>query len=463
MRFIISIIIILSGIETFAQNWAKVSNDKFSYFIEQVLYDSIHNKLIASSKFINHVGNLNIRGVTSWDGIKWDSLAGGVNTHDKFFNPNNPSGNVLAGTPYNGKFLAGGLFTSIGDVNTTGLAVWDGSKWDSLPKRAFRYSKTVVISNFLKKGSLLYFSGSFDTIAGQPTNGIATWDGTNFHPMLLPIHPTNFNGITSIVEYQNEIYVAGGYFIGNKGDVLKYNGTSWVSTTGGGFIGPYSGARQLIVYNNELYAAGYFEQSNGNAGNNVIKWDGTQWQDVGFGSTGSYLLISKMLVYHNKLWVFGGFSKVAGEFTSNVAVFDGTAWCGLKDTLDNTITSATIYNDTIYIGGGFWKANSDSIPYIAKLSDANLFNQCVNVVGINELSNSNYFSIYPNPSTSTLNIIDKNNQLQNATIHIQNYLGQVVYNAPFNSQINLSNLSAGMYFLNIEDEGIKKTIKIIKQ
>ncbi len=461
MRLITWILILLSVLETTAQNWSVVSTGKFNDVIVSALSDSVHNKLIASGTGITHVGNLNARGVASWDGVKWDSLADGINTHNKSFQLY-PQGSLSAGISYNGKFLVGGYFTSIGGINTTGLALWDGAKWDSLPKRAFRFGQQVVIHGFLKKGSLLYIIGMFDTIAGQPTNGIATWDGTNFNPILLPIDPS-FQSVTSIAEYQNEVYITGGAFVGDKVDVLKYNGTSWVSTTGGGFTGPFAGAKNLVVYNNELYAAGYFEMVNGNSGNNVIKWDGSQWHDVGFGTIGSYIEINKMLVYHNKLWLFGYIPKVAGSFAGNVAVYDGTSWCGLKDTLDNTINAATVYNDTIYIGGAFWKANSDSITYMAKLSDENLFNQCVNVVGINELSNSNYFSIYPNPSTSTFNIIDENNQLQNATIQIQNYLGQTVFISSFTSQINLSNLSAGMYFLTIADKSTKKTVKIVKQ
>lgn len=445
-----------------SQNWDTISGGHFSKQLECVMYDSIHNKLLVSSKFLNHVGNLSVRGVCSWDGANWDSLSGGVNTHSKWLNPFNPQGNVLTCTPYNNKLLVGGFFSSIGYVKTTSLATWDGVKWDSLPKRAFRDGKSVVVLNFLKKGNLLYLTGRFDTIAGQPTHGIATWDGVNFNPILLPVDP-NYNGITSIVEYQNDIYIAGGMFVGGKGDVLKFNGSNWVSTTGGGFIGPYSGARQLIVYNNELYAAGYFEMANGNPGNNVIKWDGNQWHDVGFGTEGSYIAINKMLVYHNKLWVFGGFYQVANSFASNAAVFDGTSWCGLKDTLDNVIGSATVYKDTIYVGGGFWKANSDSIPYFAKLSNANLFNQCVNVVGVNEISGREKIIVSPNPTSSVLNIIDEGNEFQNSTIQIADNLGQIVYSSSFSSQIDISDFSPGVYIISINlynSPGIAK--KIIK-
>jgi hypothetical protein len=75
----------------------------------------------------------------------------------------------------------------------------------------------------------------------------------------------------------------------------------------------------------------------------------------------------------------------------------------------------------------------------------------------------NNFKIYPNPTNSILNIIDSKKQLQNSTIEIKNYLGQVVFSSPFNTQINLSNLSVGLYFLTIQDKSNSKTVKIIKE
>jgi hypothetical protein len=83
---------------------------------------------------------------------------------------------------------------------------------------------------------------------------------------------------------------------------------------------------------------------------------------------------------------------------------------------------------------------------------------------IDESNNfENHIPIYPNPTTSFLNIVDKDNQLQNETIQIKNYLGQVVFCSPFANQINLQNLSAGMYFLTIQDKSSSKTVKFIKQ
>lgn len=273
--------------------------------------------------------------------------------------------------------------------------------------------------------------------------------------------------ISSIVEFQNEIYICGGLFnIGpanNAPDVYKFNGSTWVSTTGTGFYGSYDGVSHLIVYNNELYGCGHMSTSTGNPGNNIIKWNGTSWQDVGFGNTPSFINIQQMLVYHNQLWVFGAFSKVANVLASNIAIYDGTNWCVLPDTFNNQVNSAAIYNDTIYVSGGFTKINSDTnMAYIAKIKYPTLYSQCVNV-GIKENINDNSFNVFPNPTNSILNIVDENNQLQNATIQIKNNLGQLIFTSSFTSQINLHSLSAGMYFLTVENKGSKKTIKIIKQ
>jgi len=463
---ILFIIILLAYLKTGAQSLAPVSIDKFSD-ATVVFNDSVHNKLIVSSKGTSVVGSTYIRGIATWDGTKWDSLSGGINTHNKTIMPNNPDGIAGFGVEYNGKFLVGGSFSSMGYVNSTGLALWDGIKWDSLPKRAFRFDQPAVVLGFLKKGGLLYIAGDFDTIAGQPANGLATWDGVNFNVIQLPMVGSQAKRISSIVEFQNEIYICGGLFnigpVNNAPDVYKFNGSTWVSTTGTGFYGSYDGVSHLIVYNNELYGCGHMSTSTGNPGNNIIKWNGTNWKDVGFGNTPSFINIQQMLVYHNQLWVFGVFSKAANVQASNIAIYDGTNWCVLPDTFNNQVNSATIYNDTIYVSGGFTKINSDTnMTYIAKIKYPTLYSQCVNV-GIKENINDNSLNVYPNPTNSILNIVDENNPLQNATIQIQNYLGQLVFSSPFTSQIDLYNLSAGMYFLTIKDKNTKKKVKIIKQ
>lgn len=87
----------------------------------------------------------------------------------------------------------------------------------------------------------------------------------------------------------------------------------------------------------------------------------------------------------------------------------------------------------------------------------------VATVGIEDYKSFSNIKVYPNPASSILNVIDDKNQLLNSTIEIKNYLGQTVYSNSFTSQINLSDFSAGIYFLTIRDSYLSKTIKVIKQ
>lgn len=83
---------------------------------------------------------------------------------------------------------------------------------------------------------------------------------------------------------------------------------------------------------------------------------------------------------------------------------------------------------------------------------------------LKQLNTDNVFRIFPSPVNSVLNIIDKQNQFQNATIDVINYMGQKVMSIPFNQQINVSSLQSGFYTIKIKNErDLIFTAKFIKQ
>lgn len=449
----ITVLFLLINLISGAQNWAPVSNIFLDSAPEKVFYDSLHNELIVSDNLLNKAGNIIIRGIARWNGIKWDSMAGGINTHDKTFNPYSPNGQINDCISYQGQTLFGGYFESIGGLNVRSLALWDGIKWDTLPKRAFRQEDNSInaVKGFFKKGTLLYFYGAFDTIAGQPTSNIATWDGVNFNPVILPFPTNDDGGIYKMTEYKNELYICGRFT--NFGSditlnrILKYNGSSWVSV-GGGIQGSAQ-AEDMVIYKNELYVCGNWDKLAGNAGSDIMKWDGNQWHNVGYGD---YVFsgLAKMLVHHDKLWVFGYTKQVAGMPAYHAAVYDGINWCTL-DTLDNILLGAAVYKDTIYIGGGFKKASGDTnARYIAKLKDENFSLQCVNV-GIEENSLQNQqIKIYPNPVSNILHIKMEHNEFIKPEVEIMNALGQVVLKTIYSSEMDVSSLPSGYYILRLK-------------
>lgn len=81
----------------------------------------------------------------------------------------------------------------------------------------------------------------------------------------------------------------------------------------------------------------------------------------------------------------------------------------------------------------------------------------------NEDFDSNSFSIYPNPTSSVLNISNPNS-LEIKNILVVDINGRIVKNQSDSlSQINVSDLNAGVYFVTIEAAEGKTTKKFIKQ
>ena len=85
------------------------------------------------------------------------------------------------------------------------------------------------------------------------------------------------------------------------------------------------------------------------------------------------------------------------------------------------------------------------------------------------LSTENFFksnfAVYPNPATSVLNVTSSNNAAINAAT-ITDINGRTVktisMNAVSEAQINISDLTAGVYFLNVTSDAGTGTTKIVK-
>jgi len=75
------------------------------------------------------------------------------------------------------------------------------------------------------------------------------------------------------------------------------------------------------------------------------------------------------------------------------------------------------------------------------------------------------FSVFPNPSTGIVNLASKNNTAINE-VQVTDLNGRVVKNVNTNgvseAQINISELTSGVYFLNIKTDAGSGTTKIVK-
>jgi len=89
---------------------------------------------------------------------------------------------------------------------------------------------------------------------------------------------------------------------------------------------------------------------------------------------------------------------------------------------------------------------------------------CTSVTGINEGEGENYFYVYPNPSIGKVMFESLELQDDNYKIEIYNAFGEKIYQQNLlsdNSEIDLSNQSKGIYFLQLKTEQGSTTRKII--
>jgi subtilisin family serine protease len=81
-----------------------------------------------------------------------------------------------------------------------------------------------------------------------------------------------------------------------------------------------------------------------------------------------------------------------------------------------------------------------------------------------DVVNTTEFSVFPNPVQNNLKFLTHQDLSETAVIDIFNALGQSIFQAkmPIDKQLDISNLSSGMYFIKVSDGNQSATQKIIK-
>jgi hypothetical protein len=136
---------------------------------------------------------------------------------------------------------------------------------------------------------------------------------------------------------------------------------------------------------------------------------------------------------------------------NSIGQYSGTA----NDTL--TIVNTTLTNNNQPFRCIVSSCSSTDTSAVAILT-------VVNNVGINEISQSNLFSVYPNPANSHINV-KADVTLLGSDYTIYDNTGKLVLSGKINSEntvIELGNLSGGIYMFNVGGN-LKQTFKVIKE
>ena len=136
---------------------------------------------------------------------------------------------------------------------------------------------------------------------------------------------------------------------------------------------------------------------------------------------------------------------------NNVGQYSGT----INDTL--TIANTTLSNNNQPFRCIISSGSCTDTSNVAVLT-------VINNVGINEFTQDNLFSVYPNPAQHVINVkVDA--KLLGSVYNVYDNIGKVVLSGKINSEntvIELGNLSGGIYLFSV-GENLKQTFKVIKK
>ena len=367
-------------------------------------YSSAGHQLKYLGNFLYFVGYQTAAGDSNWvyqhGGVDFGKIGEGVYLTDAV-NGGLKTANLYALDQYNGNIIACGEFDRVGNKAISGIMQWDGSSWDSLGSGL---SGNIVGSAALmyphdlcKFGTDLIVAGNFLKAGGITVNGIARWDGSQWHNMDAGFNKTVYS---------------------------------------------------VCVYNGELYAGGEFTMSGSTALKCIAKWNGTSWVDPGFGInyTNSALnaFVHTMKVLNTKLYLAGGFDRVieaaAVHQGQGVFAFNGTNVDTLSGgTINREIEAIAWYDGDLYVGGGMNNTNS----YIAKYDGT---------VSLNELETEITWTIQPNPTDHSCILSGSKKEQLISILTAEGKLYQTILATGSETQIDLSSLPSGVYFVKIGDQ-----------
>jgi hypothetical protein len=238
----------------------------------------INGQLIVVGNYSELGGIEPLQRVALWDGENWNDI-GGVSGF---------IGAARKTVNYNGEVYIGGDFTlANGTIPSPNLAHWNGVEWIEVESGP---SGTVLEIYPFPDHGYMYVGGLFSTVNGEPSPGIAKFDGVNTTPL--------------------------------------------------SSIGFNDAAKAICIYRDQIYAAGRFtELSDGSEMNHIARFDGVHWQPLENGIGGN---VFDMEVFQDRLYIVGALEWVGDENFELDGIVnwhlhpDSVTW-GVPDNIDDII------------------------------------------------------------------------------------------------------------------------------
>ena len=247
----------------------------------------------------------------------------------------------------------------------------------------------------------------------------------------------------------------------NKATVMKFDGNNWSIVGNADFS-------MGLAYNTSLAFSTsgqpYVAYEDGNSGNKatVMKFDGTNWVNVGnagFSAGAVQFIIIAFSPSDGQPYVaycdFGNFYK------ATVMTFNGNSWvdvgnAGFSEGMADNTSLAFSPDGQLYVAYNDYQFSPEGKATVMKYDSV--------FVGINEIMDSR-LSIYPNPATDKITIEITEGQAP-SQLSMINLNGEEVLTRSLikpKTQIDISTLPGGVYFVRLTNDKIVEVGKFVKQ
>jgi trimeric autotransporter adhesin len=310
--------------------------------------------------------------VAKWDGQQWTALGGDIGgvqyptVYASALFDDDGAG------PHPPALFVGGNFTTAGGVGANYIAKWDGSSWSALGSGMDSWVRSMAVFDDDGAGPhapALYAGGFFQSAGGVPASCVARWDGTSWSAVGGGVTGSQYLAIWAMTLFDDDgagpnlpALIVGGSFSQAGGvstsKIARWNGSSW-SGFGTGLGNPDVGAvLSLASWDDDgsgpnppaLCAGGLFNTANGAVADDVARWNGATWSDLGGGVNNGVWSMSGFDddgpgPHAAALYVCGGFWLAGGSSVQGIARWDGTSWSSVGGGLGLGIPYATAVVD----------------------------------------------------------------------------------------------------------------------
>lgn len=347
--------------------------------------DSVHNCLYIGGGFQNSdTVTLNNCGYWNGSGYLPMSMMGFVGCNDS----------VLCFTYFNDDLYVGGNFTQAGGVPCNHLARWDGTSWEAVGDGFNQPVHALAVYN-----NELYAGGDFTLSGTESVNHLGKWNGSQWIQVSTGID----DDVEALCVYNNTLYVGGDFIMAGGSmvnHICRWDGTT-ISGVGSGFTGGMMGqvmVHSFCVYNGSLYAGGMFEHSGSVDMHNLAMWNGTEWSSIGDigGAMMGQNVVSALCAYNGELFCGGNFGSCGSMSANNLGKWNGTSWSNIGTGMDGSVFSLAVYQNILYIAGSFSSAAGTPVNNIAEYAST---------TGIQSVQASYIkLTIFPNPAGDIIQV-----------------------------------------------------------